>query len=185
MCVPGVAKIAHEAGRVAKRLAPPTKTWLSMGDDRVRMPHVHADGDELPDNLRFKLTAFAWDLEHPGAMGSPVKGTGAGKTHWQRTAATVPGRYSYLLFPRDPSAGAYIQVVNCRCGLEVDPNGVAKMIRVQEPKVVGAKVTAKVIAEGPYVVEAERGDVYEDGLIAEGTWFMRRMVAEMGARGRR
>lgn len=183
MIRPELGRIANEAGRVAKRLAPPTKTWVTMRDARVRQPHVHADGDELPDNLRFKLTAFAWDLEHPGAL--PIGGeTGGGAddgSGWGE-AQTVPGRYSYLRYPRDRSQGHLVQIINCRCVLEMDPEGVAKMIRVTEPIVNGTKVTATVIAEGDYVVEAEYGEVYPGDLIAEGTKFMHRMVGQMGAR---
>lgn len=183
-----VTEVARQASVIAKREAPPTKTWVSMRDGAVRMPHVHADGDELPANLRFKLTAFAWDLEHPGAVPIAVERGGAGKgkkTSWPRTAQTVPGRYSYLRFPRDKSQGHFVQIVNCRCQLEMDPEGVAKMISVTPAVVSGTKVQAKVVAEGKYVVEAERGDVYEYDLIADGEWFMRKAVLEMGARARR
>lgn len=183
MIAPKVGEVAKQAGKIAKRGAPPTKTWISRRDGKVRMPHVHADGDEMPDNLRFKLTAFAWDLEHPGSLPVEVeKGTGASR--WP-DARTVPGRHSYLLFPRDKSQGHFVQIVNCRCVLEMDPEGVARMIRVTEPVQFGTKVTAKVIAEGAYVEQAERGEVYPGGLVAEGEWFMRKAVLEMGARARR
>ena len=184
MVAPKVGEVARETARVAKKHAPPTKTWLSMRDNRVREPHVHADGDELPDNLRFKLTAFAWDLEHPGAL--PIGGEtgGDGTSKWP-DAETVPGRYSYLRYPRDKSQGHLVQIVNCRCVLQMDPDGVAKMISVTPVKVVGAKATATVVAQGAYVIEAERGDVYEYDLVAPPTNFMRDTVHEMVARARR
>lgn len=184
MIRPEVGRIAEEAGRVAKRHAPATKQWVSMRDGKVRDPHVHADGDTLPDNLRFKLTAFAWDLEHPGALPIEVEKGGTGNSKWP-DAQTVPGRHSYLRFPRDKSQGHLVQIINCRCQLEMDPEGVARMISVTEATVVGTKVSAKVVASGDYVVQAERGDVYEYDLIAEGEWFMRKAVLEMGARARR
>lgn len=184
MALPKVREVANEAGRVAKRNAPPTKKWLSMRDGKVREPHVHADGDELPDNLRFKLTAFAWDLEHPGALPIEIERGGSGNSRWP-DAQTVPGRYSYLKAPRDKTQGHLVQIINCRCQLVMDPQGVAKMISVTAPLIRGTKVTAKVVAQGNYVVEAEQGDVYEYDLRAEPTHFMRRTVLEMGARARR
>jgi hypothetical protein len=179
-----VTETAREAERIAKREAPPTKTWVSMRDGAVREPHWHADGDELPNNLRFKLTAFAWDLAHPGAVPIEMQRNAGVGNNWG-DAPTVPGRYSYLRFPRDKSQGHFVQIVNCRCTLKMDPEGVAKMISVTPATVTGTKVQAKVVAEGKYVVEAERGEVYEYDLIADGEWFMHKAVREMGARARR
>lgn len=37
------------------RNAPSVRVWVTMRDERVRAAHVHADGQVVPDNLRFIL----------------------------------------------------------------------------------------------------------------------------------
>lgn len=52
---PHVADVAADIADEARRGAPSAKMWLSMRDDRVRPSHVDADGQEIPENLRFQV----------------------------------------------------------------------------------------------------------------------------------
>ncbi|WP_327430495.1 hypothetical protein [Streptomyces sp. NBC_01236] len=61
-----LCRIAHQVEIEAKRLAPPTKRWVTTGDDRLRLTHVAAQGQEVPGNLRFEINSMQWDIEHRG-----------------------------------------------------------------------------------------------------------------------
>ena len=181
MIVDNVQDVVVATERQAKELAPPTKTWTSLGDSFVRKTHRAAHGDEVPENLRFTLDAYSWDIKHPGAV--PVQKANKGG-HSLKDSATAPGFSSYMLEPRDHTQGHYVQSIHCRCFLVLDPEGVARMVSSQRAKAVGTKVSGLVYAEGKHVIGAEYGEVYPDPNLppAEGTYFMHRTVAAMGAR---
>lgn len=177
MVLPSVNETAEFVADKARAFAPPTKTWRSQRDAKVREPHVHADGQVVPDNLRFQLTAYQWDLQHPGAV--PVERARGDGSGWDGpTGQTVPGSNSWLTRPRDHTSGHLIQTLHCRCYLEVDPRGVAKMVTVKRATVPkGTKVVAKVVAEGAGVMGAEYGEIYPFPVtepVADGTMFMHR-----------
>lgn len=174
-----VATFVRDTEAEAKRQAPPTKTWRTARDAHVRRTHRGMDGEELPSNLRFKVQAYQWDIEHPGAM--PVERNTSGG-HQARDAPIAPGQFSYMIEPRDHSVGHLVQIVSCRCRIVLDPQGVAKMVGSTGVTRVGTKVSGTVYAEGEHVIEAEYGDVYPGGFVAEGTFFMRKTVVAMGNR---
>jgi len=174
-----VARIVRETEAEAKRQAPPTKTWHTAMDAHVRRTHRTMNGEVLPNNLRFKVQAYQWDVEHPGAL--PVERNMKGG-HQSRDAPIAPGAFNYMIAPRDGAASGLVQVVSCRCRIELDPLGVAKMVGSTSVTVRGTTVSGTVYAEGEHVIGAEYGDVYPGGLIAEGTRFMRNTVIAMGNR---
>lgn len=183
MIVPEVQKIVDAVEREAKRQAPATKKWVTRADPIVRKTHRAVHGDELPENLRFKLTAYQWDIQHPGSVSSKTAHNKGG--HSYRDAPTSPGAFSFMDAPRDHAPGHLVQVIHCRCILELDENGVAKMVHATRAKAIGKSVTATVYAEGEYVVPAEYGDVYPGNVPpAKGTFFMHKTVAAIGARAR-
>ena len=50
--------VAHATDAVrdaAQGFAPPVKVWMTMQDERVRHSHMKADGQAVPENLRFIL----------------------------------------------------------------------------------------------------------------------------------
>ncbi|MGW0033089.1 hypothetical protein ACWDXD_25140 [Streptomyces sp. NPDC003314] len=154
-----VQRIARKVEIEAKRLAPPTKRWVTVGDNRVRPTHVNAAGQEVPDNLRFKLDSMRWDIEHRGV-----------------------GAHTYMIKPKDESSRAVANLKNCRCSVHRDPDGIARHINTGQPVVAGKKVTVTVFVEAPLVVEAEVGTVYPGNLRADGTFFMSRAAAIVAAR---
>lgn len=52
---PVVDNAADIARDEAQRAAPPVGVWLTARDERVRPTHRDTDGQEVPDNLRFRL----------------------------------------------------------------------------------------------------------------------------------
>ncbi|MEU5748238.1 hypothetical protein ABZ804_22200 [Streptomyces sp. NPDC047726] len=159
MLAPAVQRIARQVEIEAKRLAPPTKTWVTVGDDKVRPTHVNAQGQGVPGNLRFELDSMQWDIEHRGV-----------------------GPHTYMMQPGDRSSRAIANLKNCRCSMHRDPEGIARHINTGQPVVTGKKVTVTVSVQAPKVVEAEVGTVYPGNLVAEGTFFMSRGAAIVAAR---
>ncbi|MET7573411.1 hypothetical protein ABZT04_33675 [Streptomyces sp. NPDC005492] len=159
MIAPAVQRIAHQVEIEAKRLAPPTKRWVTVGDDKVRPTHVAAQGQEVPGNLRFSINSMEWDIKHRGV-----------------------GAQTYMLEPRDESSRAVANLKNCRCTTHSDPEGIARHINTGQPVVAGKKVTVTVSVQAPKVVEAEVGTVYPGNLRADGTHFMSRAAAIVAAR---
>ena len=174
-----VARVVRETEAEAKRQAPPTKEWRTAMDAHVRRTHRAMNGEVLPENLRFKVQAYEWDIEHPGAM--PVERNMKGG-HQSRDAPIAPGAFSYMREPRDHSAGHLVQIVSCRCQIILDPEGVAKMVGSTAVTVRGTKVSGTVYADGKDVIAAEYGDEYPGGFVAEGTFFMHKTVVAMGNR---
>jgi len=180
MIVDDVQKIVVATEAEAKIQAPGTKRWMTRGDSIVRRTHRSVHGEEIPENLRFELKAYEWDVEHaPATGGIPVELNRGG--HRFRDAP-LAGSNVYLKEPRDSSPGHYIQIVHCRCYLEVDPEGVAKWVSSSPAKARGTKVTGVVYAKHKLIHEAEYGDVYPGGVVAEGTYFMHRTVGIMASR---
>ncbi|MFZ3557211.1 hypothetical protein [Streptomyces sp. BH055] len=159
MIAPYVQRIAHEVEVEAKRLAPPTKRWVTVADDKVRPTHVEAQGQVVPGNLRFTINSMEWDRKHRGL-----------------------GPNTYMQAPRDQSSRAVANIKNCRCSTAIDLDGIARNIVTGQPIITGKKVTVTVSVRAPMVVEAEVGTVYPGNLIAEGTHFMARATSAVAAR---
>ncbi|MFD0353015.1 hypothetical protein ACFVHW_04585 [Streptomyces sp. NPDC127110] len=154
-----VHEIAREVERQAKIFAPPTKQWITVGDDKVRPTHVAAHGQEVPDNLRFKINSMRWDRDHRGV-----------------------GAFTYMKAPRDESSRAVANLKNCRCHARTIADGISRHINTHPPVVSGNTVTVKVVAAGEWVVPAELGTVYPGNLEAKGAFYMARAAAAVAAR---
>jgi hypothetical protein len=159
LIAPQVEEIAREVERQAKVFAPPTKKWITVADDKVRPTHIAAHGQEVPDNLRFKINSMQWDREHRGV-----------------------GALTYMKAPRDESSRAVANLKNCRCHARSIPDGISRNIRTLPPVVSGSQVTVKVVAEGEWVVPAEIGTVCPGNLEAKGAYYMARAAAAVAAR---
>ncbi|WP_367041393.1 tyrosine-type recombinase/integrase [Streptomyces sp. Je 1-332] len=90
MIAPNVQRIAHQVEVEAKRLAPPTKRWVTMADDKVRHTHIQAQGQVVPGNLRFRINSMDWHRKHRGV-----------------------GPNTYMLKPRDQPSRAVANLKNC------------------------------------------------------------------------
>ncbi|MEU0857411.1 hypothetical protein ABZ352_18505 [Streptomyces griseofuscus] len=159
LIAPKVQEIGREVERQAKLLAPPTKKWITLSDDKVRPTHAAAHGQEVPDNLRFAINSMAWDRQHRGV-----------------------GALTYMKAPRDESSRAVANIKHCRCHVQTVPDGISRNIHSMPLVVAGTTVTVKVVAEGDWVVPAEIGTVYPGNLEAVGTYFMARAAAAVAAR---
>ncbi len=166
MIAPEVRKIAKEVERVARRLAPAGKRWVSMADNRVRDTHVVAHSlTELPANLRFAVPKQPWDAEH-----------GLGES----------GAVDHLLKPKDTSTGLPIdavQHVHCRCVLAFNPAALASKIKAGPAVYDGASVTVAVTCVHEHVLGAEYGETYSSGVHSPGTHFMARAAARVAGTG--
>lgn len=163
MVAPEVHKVAQEVERTARRLAPPTKQWVSMGDNLVRDTHREAHAHPaIPGNLRFAVRGQPWDIEH----------------------GLSPG-VDYLLEPKDTSTGLPIdsvQHVHCRCVAALNPTAIAEKVRAGPYQVYGATVRVAVTCTAYKIVECEFGETYPTGVTAEGTRFMSRAAAKVAGR---
>lgn len=155
-----VDDVAKQVEDRAKELAPATKVWTTVGDDRVRHQHRKVNGTELPANLRFKLSSYEWDREHRGV-----------------------GPFTYLLGPRDETGRALIAIINCRCHLQKG-SGVADGISRDPATVAGSTVTATVVSDSEWAVEAEYGAVYPQLGAVPGVRYMGRAVEQVAAASR-
>ncbi|MEU5425553.1 hypothetical protein AB0H73_08080 [Streptomyces olivoreticuli] len=160
MIAPHVHQVGREVEREAKRLAPPTKRWITVADDKVRPTHAAAHSQEVPDNLRFEINSMDWDRRHRGV-----------------------GPITYMLKPRDESSRAVANLKNCRCAVHNIADGIARHIKTEPPSIADTTVTVKVVASGKYVVEAEVGTVYPGNVEAKGVHYMARAAAAVAARG--
>lgn len=127
-------RVEHLTSRVAdeaQRLAPDGKVWITMRDERVRPSHVHTDGQEVPDNLRYKLPKALDD--NPGSQG------------WDLARR-----------PRDPEL-PIANRINCRCESVPVPRAVAEAIHRLPLLITGTKVRGTVVCTYPRAAEAEYG----------------------------
>lgn len=138
LVAPKVDQVAARVADTAKTLAPGTKQWRTVGDDRVRREHREADGQDVPDNVRFLLRTPASDRN------------------------AYPFAWQEMIAPRDPSATIGL-VVECRCHLSFDPEGLARTIAAGHTVVAGTRVTGKVVATHPRAVDAEFGGDKDTG----------------------
>src|SRR4051794_25020120 len=116
MCVDAVQDAAEEAARRARAAAPALKKWQTMEDSLVRHTHRKVNQQKVPANLRFELESMEWDMQHRGL-----------------------GPKTYMLFPRDETSRAVVNIINCRCRLVIDENGVGQYVKVTQAKAEGSK----------------------------------------------
>lgn len=138
LVAPKIGEIAERVEVAARGFAPPEKTWVSRGDALVRKEHRKAHGQAVPENLRFVVDSPLYDRQHYGV-----------------------GAQQLLRVPGDPD-GSPGAVINCRCGIEVDPQGVARTINAGRPVVSGSRVTATVTCSHGRAAESEFGTAEDE-----------------------
>jgi hypothetical protein len=159
LVAPKVEQVAKRVARRAKSpgYAPPTKAWVSVGDERVRPEHrtTERDNPSVPANLRFKVTTNRWEVEHRGRP--------------ERQLAHAP---------RDPALSVGTRI-NCRCKSVQDVEGIRRTIEALPAQVHGSTVAAAVRCTHPRAAGAEYGEGSD-----RGTRFLGRAVRDEAARMR-
>lgn len=131
--VPAATHIARDLAAAAAAAAPPTKMWVTMGDALVRRWHRQAQGQTVPDNLRFTLNTPEWEQQHQGY-----------------------GPREMARGPRDPDL-SYVNRVHCRCVLSLDADGVSATIHADPARLSRARATATVYCDHPLASASEFG----------------------------
>lgn len=111
----------------AQRRAPAVKVWVTMRDERVRRTHMDADGQAVPENLRFKI-------------GKPDN----------------PADYELGRHPRDQALSAG-NAINCRCDDPHIPHLLRDTIHSTGVHVTGTVVHGEVETRFPRAGESEVG----------------------------
>jgi hypothetical protein len=124
---PAVDRALDRLQDAARRYAPPTRTWVTVEDDRVRSTHRDTHGQEIPGNLRFMLPK----LNHQ------------------------PG-HDLARHPRDPDLPIG-QSIHCRCTEVEVSDGLARSIHRGLVTVEGTRVTGEVGTRFPRAAESEHG----------------------------
>lgn len=124
---PAVDRALDSIQRHAQVKAPGVGVWLTAMDDRVRPSHRDAHGQEVPDNLRFRL---------PKATGMP--GVDLARA------------------PRDPDLPAANRE-ECRCQVGTLPDALKRSIHRTPALLAGTRVSGECYTEFPRAAESEFG----------------------------
>lgn len=144
MVRPKVDRLAEQVAEQARRRAPDAKRWATAEDEKVRPAHALADGQTIPENLRYKLRKQYY--EHGGGRGSKVAG------HF----VLAENVYDMGREPRDEDLPAD-QAANCRCQSVAVPGVIAERIRAHRAQVEGPLVRAVVDITFTRIIESEHG----------------------------
>ncbi len=156
LVVDQVTQITRDLRDAARDNAPPSKTWITQGDERVRPEHRKANNQEVPENVRYQVKTPKYDMEHYD-----------------------PHEYQLLKYPRDEENGTPGNVENCRCFENINPEGVRQNIHFLRAQQKGDKVTGSVNAKFNRIEESEYGANGEPGLR-----FMGRALQQIAAEHR-
>jgi hypothetical protein len=151
-----VSRIAGEIRDSAQEKAPPSKRWKSQEDALVRDSHRHANGQEVPDNVRFQVKTPSYDQQHYD-----------------------PHEYQMMKFPGDRENATPGNYEWCRCESIPDPEGVKRNIESSEAVAKSTKASAHVTAKFNRIEESEYGANGEAGIR-----FMGRALTEVAAKQR-
>jgi len=138
IALPAVRSATADVERLAKTYAPPGKTWISARDEKVRESHRIADGQEIPDNLRYQVP----------------------KVNYQNWMQAEEG-YDLARRPRDPDLPVE-QSRNCRCQSVDLPRAVANSIHTDGPTLTGTEAVAVLSSSFNRVAESEFGTTDDD-----------------------
>jgi hypothetical protein len=145
IALPTVRRMAAHVRDRAQRNAPDAKVWVTAHDERVRPSHEHADGQEVPDNLRYLVPKVGVDTSQPIAAGN----------------------YDQARKPRDPTL-PFLNRVECRCESVPLRGIIARAIHMEDAHALGARVSARVSVKFPRIVESEHPSEPDRG----GGWFL-------------
>lgn len=156
LVVDQISRIAKEVADAAKVNAPASKTWKSQQDALVRKTHVKANGQEVPENVRFQVETPQYDREHYDAHA-----------------------YQLMRYPHDEENATIGNLANCRCYALMDPEAVANAVKAAQAIQSGTKVSANITVKFNRIEESEYGANGEPGIR-----FMGRALQEIAAKHR-
>ncbi|MEW9530762.1 hypothetical protein [Microbispora sp. NPDC049125] len=163
-----VERIAREVAAEAAANAPAAKVWITAADERVRPSHVDAEGQTIPENLRFKLRKQRY-------VGGTGRGSGRRAVHYSGVAVLTSG-YDLARKPRDPALPRD-QKDRCRCISVRIPNAIARKVHAEPAVIEGSRVTARIVVQFQRIAESEFGTSGDPG-----THFLGRAVNTVAAR---
>jgi hypothetical protein len=151
---PAVDRIAGSVRNEAQRRAPAAKVWISERDARVRPSHVHADGQTIPENLRYRLRRMTYVRKGRDPRTRKALNPAGG---WKEAAG-----FDLAREPRDPALPDE-QKKMCRCHSFPLPDAISRRIFAQPAQVHGTRVTARVEVTFNRIAEAEFGNEHDAG----------------------
>ena len=156
IALPAVRRVAADVRDRVQRGAPDGKVWVTAHDEKVRPSHRAADGQVVPDNLRYLL---------------PKVNTG-------NDVNDIRIGLDQARAPRDPNLPIGNRI-NCRC-VSIGLHGIiARAVRLDEAVAAGPHVRARVSVRFPRIGESEHPSEPDRG----GGWF--RSAVEATAAGMR
>lgn len=155
--LPHVDRLTGRVAEEARRLAPGVKVWLTMRDERVRTTHRLADGQAVPDNLRFRLHKAQADTH--GLRASTPEATGGAAP--DTNLGYAPG-WDLARYPGDPDLPVG-QRINCRCQALPLPEALRAAIHADPATLTGTEVRGRVTCTFPRAGEAEYGTDQDTG----------------------
>lgn len=161
-----------------QRECPPARQWQTAHDEKVRKTHNEADGQTIPDNLRFILNKPERGPTVHGQTEHAIhraEGHHGGRTG---NIAAKPEQYGTeeARYPRDENLSPGNRY-NCRCTAVTIPGLIAATMEVADAEVAGTTVRIEVSSRFPRLAESELGDGQDPGL-----HFMGRALDELAAR---
>lgn len=147
-----------------QKLCPPARVWESRKDDKVRTTHREADGQTIPDNLRFILNKpSAGPTVHGQASRAAhhAEGHGGGRTgniaRKPEEIGTEQGAY-----PRDEQLSPGNRY-NCRCEAVTIGGLIAATVITDPVEVAGTVVRGTAGSRFPRIAESEFGSGEDQG----------------------
>lgn len=153
LAFPFVNRLSEELHGLSQAYAPDAKVWITMRDERVRHSHADADGQTVPENLRYKVKKVN--------TGDDVNDVRAG--------------FDLARQPRDPNLPIGNRI-NCRCESLPLPGVIAATVNKLPTVLQGTRASGGVESRFPRVGESHEG-TSEDTAVP----FMRRALQEVAA----
>ncbi|MFF4777525.1 hypothetical protein ACFY05_32180 [Microtetraspora fusca] len=143
-----VQELTRRLAAEAARRAPAAKVWITAADERVRPAHRKADGQTIPENIRFKLARQVYIRKGRRRDRRAVNVAGGMKI--------VPGEWVLAREPRDDDLPED-QKTRCRCIAVVWPGAIGKAVRAEPVTVTATGARGRVSVRFERIEESEFG----------------------------
>lgn len=153
-------RASHDLELGAQRTAPPARIWKTAEDERVRQTHHDADGQAIPDNLKFVLDK---PQAGPTAHGQASRAANGGGQSGNIANKANEAGVELARYPRDESLSPANRE-NCRCESITAEGMIAATVHSDGVHVEGSAVTFTVSTGFNRAAESEFGDGDSPGL---------------------